>query len=81
MTAYWAHYHTQFKKPDGTRGNGWTDTFPVVGYTDVALIIDAGGNVRTVQSLLEDFAEGGDTPNEDGETYAVYLEVNTNPEG
>lgn len=77
MTGYWAHYTTRFKKADGTRGESWTETFPVVGYTDVALVIDTGGNVKTVQALRDDLAEGGGTPDDDGETYTVTLEVDT----
>lgn len=70
MADYWAHYTTHFSS-----GNGWTDTFPVAGYTDVALIIDEDGSVKTVHALLEELREGGDVPDEEGQTWTVSLAV------
>jgi hypothetical protein len=74
MTGYWAHYTTRCKK-DGKSTDHWTDTFPVVGYTDVALVINPSGEVKTVQAMREELA--GDGTLEDGETFTVTLEVNT----
>lgn len=77
MIGYWAHYTTRFKNADGTPGDSWTDTFPVVGYTDVALVIDEDGSVLTVQALRDRLAEGGDTPDRDSQTFTVTFVVNT----
>lgn len=81
-TGYWAHYHTRYKNADGTWGNDWTDSFPVIGVNDSsALVIDHAGAVKTVRALEVDLSEGGGTPDEDGSTFTVSLEVNTYPEG
>ena len=72
MTGYWAHYRTHFKNIDEVV----TDTFPVVGYTDAALIIDEDGSVKTVNALLEELREGGDEQ-EEGEGWTVSLSVST----
>jgi hypothetical protein len=80
-TGYYAHYPTRFRDADGSPGNSWTDTFPVVGYTDVALVIDVDGSVKTVEALRETLAEGGDKPDEEGQTWTVGLEVNTFADG
>lgn len=56
-TGYWAHFTTHFIEHDARV----TDVFPVVGYTDVALIIDEDGTVKTVDAMLEELREGGDT--------------------
>lgn len=74
-TGYRARYTTCCKNADGTRGETWTDTFPVVGYTDVALVINSDGRVLTVEAMREELA--GDGKLEDGETFRVYLEVST----
>lgn len=76
-TGYWAHYTIRFQNDDGTRGEGWTETFPVTGYTDVALIIDDGGLVKTVTAYLDELRENSDVPDEDGQTFTAYLEVNS----
>ncbi len=76
-TGYWAHYTTSFRNADGTWENSWTDTFPVVGYTDEALIIDEDGTVKIVSRLLDELREGGSTPGEGGQTWIVSLTVNS----
>lgn len=77
MADYYAHYTTRWLKPDGARGNAWTDIYPVIGYTDVALVVDNDGSVLTVEALREVLAKGGDTPDADGETFTVHFEVST----
>ena len=74
MIGYWAHYRTHFLSPDTVV----TDTYPVVGYTDVALIIDEDGTVKTVTALLEELREC-DEP--EGEGWTVSLAVTPNQEG
>lgn len=80
MADYYAHYRTSFRNADGSLGSHWTDTFPVIGYTDVALVVDTDGTVKTVQALRDVIAEGGDRPDEDGQTFTVRFEVNTHSE-
>jgi hypothetical protein len=75
MTGYWAHYTTSFKNADGTWGSSGVDTFPVVGYTDVALVIDEDGTVKRVHVLLDELRQGGCVPDEEGQI--VSLAVNT----
>lgn len=70
MTGYWAHYRTHFQSTDTVV----TDTYPVVGYTDVALIIDEDGAVKTVHALLDELREC-DEP--EGEGWTVLLSVTT----
>lgn len=77
MADYYAHYTTRWLKPDGTHGNAWTDVYPVIRYTDVALVVDTDGSVLTVEDLREVLAKHGDTPDDDGETFTVHFEVNT----
>lgn len=84
-TGYWAHYTTQFSKPDPVNpfgralGHRWASVYPVVGYTDTALIIDEYGTVKTVGAFLDELREGGDTPDEEGETFTVSLSVENGP--
>ena len=87
-TGYWANYRTLVHepcKPTATHPwphkivRSWHHCLPVVGYTDTALIIDEDGTVKTVGALLDELREGGDTPDEEGQTWAVSLEVTTHP--
>lgn len=79
MADYYAHFYTSFRKTDGTRGNSWTETFPVVRADDegLALVFDTDGYLKTVHVILAELRKGGDTPDEEGETYTVSLQVNT----
>lgn len=78
-TGYYAHYTTTWKNADGSWGNRWTDTYPVIGYTDTALVLDEEGIVRTVQEMQNILAEGGNVPDEEGSTFRVSLGVNAYP--
>ena len=76
-TGYYAHYRTQFHN---AVGEAETEVYPVVGYTDTALVIDEDGTVKTVGALLAELREGADA-NEDGDgaAWTVTLEVNGAP--
>lgn len=79
-TGYYAHYATHLKAADGTRRKGWTDVYPVIGYTDVALVIDSDGFVVTVRDLLKEVREDvASLDLEDGETARVHLTVAATP--
>jgi hypothetical protein len=79
-TGYYAHYRTRFIHSDGTPGVTDTEVYPVVGYTDTALILDGSGTVMTVDALLKELREGGDEDSDgDGVTWKVTLEVNGAP--
>lgn len=73
-TGYYAHYRTQFHNA------AETEVYPVVGYTDTALVIDEDGTVKTVGALLAELREGaGADEDGDGATWTVTLEVNGAP--
>lgn len=77
-TGYYAHYRTQFHNAGRPHGGAGVDVYPVVGYTDTALVIDEDGTVKTVGALLEELRAGGDA-DPDGTTWTVHLEVNGAP--
>ena len=77
-TGYWAHYTTQLRNTDGTRGDSWTESWPIVDVADDSpRLIDEEGRVLTLRAFLVELREGGTTPNEDGQMYTVSLHVNT----
>lgn len=77
-TGYYAHYRTQFYNAGRAVGEADVDVYPVVGYTDTALVIDEDGTVKTVGALLEELREGGNA-DPDGSSWTVALEVNGAP--
>lgn len=84
-TGYYAHYKVTYTKPDANHWSGhaitdrWVDTYPVIGYADVALVIDEGGIVKRVTDFLDEKKAEDGAP--EGETYHVYMEVNTDGGG
>jgi hypothetical protein len=80
-TGYYAHYWTQFRDADGSALDTTKEIYPVVGYTDTALVIDGDGAVKTVGALLAELREGADRDEDgDGVTWKVTLEVSRDPE-
>lgn len=80
-TGYYAHYWTQFRDADGNITDTTKETYPVVGHTDTALVIDEDGTVKTVGALLGKLREGaGADEDGDGVTWKVILEVSRDPE-
>jgi hypothetical protein len=52
-TGYYAHYWTQFRDTDGNVTDTTKETYPVVGHTDTALVIDEDGDGVTWKVILE----------------------------
>lgn len=78
-TGYWANYHTFFLRADGSRtGTHWYNSYPVIDVKDdLPRVIYEDGAVLSIQAVLRRLQEGGDTPDEEGETFRVTLEVTT----
>jgi hypothetical protein len=87
-TGYWANYRTIWVEPNSDPAwpfptritSSLTESLPIIGYTDTALVLDNDGAVQTVGALLNTMREGSDTPDEEGHTYTVRLSVDPFPE-